>query len=289
MLIIDAHPHVMTASSQRYPHRPVGGQQSSWSRGVELPGGSFAAMMSAAGVAKATLIQTSTVYGYDNRFVADAVAERPGTFAGVCSVDAAADDAPETLRYWIRERGLSGVRLFSAAASLGVLFQVDDPRLDAFWLRAQELAVPVDLQVRYPAMAAVRRVLERYPSVRVVLDHVGGAPVTGGPPYRAASDLLGLAEYGRVYVKFANHNLDAADEAEGSTAEGFLEHVVSAFGAGRVLWGSNFPNTFGRHPATAGTYAAMVSRVAGTVSRLGDDVAARLLGSTARLVYPGLA
>ena len=289
MLIIDAHPHVMTAPSQRYPHRPVGGQQSSWSRGIELAGASFAAMMGAACVAKAALIQTSTVYGFDNRFLADTVAERPGTFAGVCSVDALADDAPDTLRYWIRERGLSGVRLFSAAAAIGVLFQVDDPRLDAFWLRAQELTVPVDLQIRYPAIAAVRRVLERYPSVRIVLDHLGGAPVTGGPPYRAASDLLGLAGYGRVYVKFANHNLDAADEAEGSTAEGFLGHVISAFGADHVLWGSNFPNTFGRYPATAGTYAAMVARVLGTVSRLGDDVAAQLLGETARLVYPGLA
>ena len=158
--------------------------------------------------------------------------------------------------------GLSGVRLFSAAAAIGVLFEVDDPRLDAFWLRAQELAIPVDLQIRYPAIAAVRRVLGRYPSVRVVLDHLGGAPVTGGPPYRAAAGLLELAECDGVHVKFANHNLEAADEADGSTAEGFLERLVAAFGADRVLWGSNFPNTFGRSPATSATYTAMVSRVA---------------------------
>jgi predicted TIM-barrel fold metal-dependent hydrolase len=240
-------------------------------------------------VAKAALVQTSTVYGFDNRFLADAVASRPGTFAGVCSVDALAGDAPGQLSYWIRERGLSGVRLFSAAAAIGVLFEVDDPRLDAFWLRAQELAVPVDLQVRYPSIAAVRRVLGRHPSARVVLDHLAGAPVTGGPPYRAAAELLELAECDGVYVKFANHNLDAADEADGSTAQGFLEHLVAAFGADRVLWGSNFPNTFGKSPATAATYTAMVSRVLGTASRLGEDVAAQLLGGTAQGLYAGLA
>jgi L-fuconolactonase len=288
MLIIDTHPHVMTAPSELYPHQPVGGQQSLWSRDVELDGAAFAEMMSAAGVAKAALVQTSTVYGPDNRFLADTVAARPGTFAGICSVDALAADAPGKLRYWIRERGLSGVRLFSAAAAIGVLFEVDDLRLDPFWLRAQELGIPVDLQIRYPAIAAVRRVLERYPAVRVVLDHLGGTPVTGGPRYRAAADLLDLAGSGRVYVKFANHNLDAADEADGSSAAGFLAHVVAAFGADHVLWGSNFPNTFGKSPATAATYAAMVSRALGTVSLLGADVAAQLLGGTARDVYPGL-
>ena len=287
MLIIDTHPHVMTASSGRYPHQPVGGRQSDWSRGIELDGAAFAAMMDAAGVAKAVLIQTSTVYGFDNRFLADAVAERPETFVGVCSVDPLADDAPGKLSYWIRERSLSGARLFSAAADIGVLFEVDDPRLDDFWLRVQELAIPVDLQIRYSSIAAVRRVLGRYPSVRIVLNHVGGAPATGGPSYRGAAQLLELAECGGVYVKFANHNLDAADEADGSTAEGFLEHLVAAFGADRVLWGSNFPNTFGG--ATAETYAAMVSRALGTASRLGEDVAAQLLGGTAQSVYAGLA
>jgi predicted TIM-barrel fold metal-dependent hydrolase len=288
MLIVDTHPHVMTAASVRYPHAPVGGRQSAWSHGVDLDGGAFASMMSAAGVTKAVLVQTSTVYGFDNRLLADTVGERPGTFAGVCSVDALNDRAPDELSHWIGERGLSGVRLFSAAAAMGVLFEVDDPRLDAYWLRAQELAVPVDLQIRYPAIPAVRRVLERYASVRVVLDHLGGAPVTGGPFYPAAADLFGLAGCGRVYVKFANHNLDAADEAEGSTAVAFLERVVSAFGADHVLWGSNFPNTFGKSPATTATYTAMVARALGTVSRLGQDVAAQLMGGTAQHVYPGL-
>jgi len=34
--------------------------------------------------------------------------------------------------------------------------------------------------------------------------------------------------------------------------------VVAAFGADHVLWGSNFRDTFGKSPATAATYAAML-------------------------------
>jgi L-fuconolactonase len=289
MLIVDTHPHVMVKPSERYPFAPVGGQQSGWSRDVELDGDSFAEMMRVAGVGKAALVQTSTVYGFDNRFLADTVAARPETFAGVCSIDALAGDAAERLSYWITERGLSGVRLFSAAAAMGVLFEVDDPRLDGFWRCACELGIPVDLQIRYPGLAAVRRVLARYEGLRVVLDHIGGAPVTGGPSYDGAADLVAMADFGRVYVKFANHNLDAADAAEGSTAAGFLGHLVQAFGADHLLWGSNFPNTFGKSPATLETYTSMVSRVVTVTSELGSDVAAQLLGETAQRVYPGLA
>jgi L-fuconolactonase len=275
----------MTTASDRYPFAPVGGQQSSWSRDVDLDGGRFAAMMRAAGVGQAVLVQTSTVYGFDNRFVADAVASNRDVFAGICSIDALAPDAADRLTYWITERGLSGVRLFSAAAAMGVLFEVDDPTLDPFWRRASELGIPVDLQIRYPALAAVRDVLDRYEGLRVVLDHIAGAPVASGPP----TDLFAMADFDGVYVKFANHNLDAADAAPGMTAAGFLGQLVDAFGADRVLWGSNFPNTFGKAPATQPTYCALVSRAVTTVSELGPDTAAQILGGTAQHVYPRLA
>lgn len=273
-MIIDTHPHVMGAPSDRYPFAPVGGQQSAWSRDVSLDGDAFFSMMSVAGVDRAVLVQTSTVYGFDNGFLADTVASRPAVFAGVCSIDALAPDAPARLSYWVTERGLRGVRLFSAAAAMGVLFSVDDTRLDPFFSRASELSVPVDLQIRYSGLAAVRRVLSRHTGLRVVLDHIAGAPLDSGPP----RDLFAMADFDRVNVKFANHNLDAA-------RPGFLRSLVDAFGADHVLWGSNFPSTFGKAPATVETYTAMVSRAEAAASSLGPEVSAAILGETARRVY----
>jgi L-fuconolactonase len=280
-MIVDTHPHVMAKPSERYPFAPVGGQQSDWSRDVSLDGDAFAAMMSVAGVGQAVLVQTSTVYGFDNGFLADTVASRPAVFSGVCSIDALASDAPSRLSYWITERGLRGVRLFSAAAAMGVLFEVDDPRLDPFFSRASELGIPVDLQIRYPGLAAVRRVLSRHTGLRVVLDHIAGAPLASGPPV----DLFAMADFDRVAVKVANHNLDAADAVPGLSAAGFLGSLVDSFGADHLLWGSNFPNTFGKAPATLETYTAMVSRAVAAASSLGPEVAAALLGETARRVY----
>jgi predicted TIM-barrel fold metal-dependent hydrolase len=244
--------------------------------------------MSRAGVSAATVVQASTVYGYDNAYLADSVEARPDIFAGVCSIDPVADDAAARLDYWIGERGLHGVRLFATSAGAGTLFSVDDPRLEGFWVAAAKLGLPVDVQVRYPGLAAVRRVLRRYPGVPLILDHLSTPPLSDGPPYRAAADLFELASFEQLHLKVANRNLGHAGEGS-STVTAFLEHLLERFGPDRIMWGSNFPNTEGKAPVTEDTYVSLVHQVVRDVSCFGQDVQAALLGETALKLYPSLA
>lgn len=288
MLIVDTHPHIMTLDTAAYPPAPVGGTQSAWSRGVSLTGAEFAPMMARAGVSAATVVQASTVYGYDNSYLADSVEALPGIFAGVCSVDPVADDAADRLGYWISERGLHGVRLFATSAGAGTLFSLDDPRLEGFWAKAAQLGIPVDVQVRYPGIDAVGRLLERHPGIPVILDHLSTPPLSDGPPYRAAEGLFELAGFKQLHLKFTNRNLDDAGQGE-STITAFLAQLVERFGADRIMWCSNFPNTDGKAPATEQTYAELVERAVRAVSPLGPDVGQALLGGTALTLYPSLA
>ena len=64
--------------------------------------------MDAAGVDKAAIVHSSTAYGYDNSYVADAVAAVPSRFSGVYSIDVVAPGAVEieTFDYWLT-RGCS--------------------------------------------------------------------------------------------------------------------------------------------------------------------------------------
>ena len=73
--------------------------------------------MDEAGVAKAAIVHSSTAYGFDNSYVADAVAAHPKRFTGVFSVDVLADTGPERIRYWVG-RGLSGFRLFTVGSTM---------------------------------------------------------------------------------------------------------------------------------------------------------------------------
>lgn len=284
MEIIDTHPHMFSPASDRYPVVPVGGEQSAWSLGIDLNAEDLVAAMDAADVARAVVVQTSTVYGYDNNYLADGVDRIPDRLVGVCSVDATSPTVAEDLGHWVEERGLVGARLFAASSTAGEIYDLDDSRLDAFWKAADALAIPVDVQVRYTSLRVVDRIARTYPDVSLVLDHIGGAPLATGPFRDVGADLFALAQYPRVHVKFSGHNLDAADRGPASGAE-FIAALVEDFGAERVLWGSNFPNTFGTLPPTIETYQIQVSKALAAVELLDETAQRQVMAGTARTVY----
>jgi L-fuconolactonase len=284
MEIIDTHPHIFSPASDRYPVAPVGGEQSTWSLGIDLDAEDLVAAMDAAGVAEAVIAQTSTVYGFDNSYLADGVARIPDRLHGICSIDATGPTAAADLRHWVEDRGLVGIRLFSASSAAGELYALDDPRLEPFWAAAAELAVPVDLQVRYAALDVVDRIAQAHPDVVLVLDHIGGAPVATGPFREVGADLFALARRPQVNVKFSGHNLDAAERGPASARE-FIAALVEDFGADRVLWGSNFPNTFGALPPTIETYRIQVDKALDAVALLDDTDQRQVMAGTARSVY----
>ena len=118
MSVIDIHPHIVSPDTKRYPLAPLGGTQSTWSSERPTTYETLLKEMDAAGVNKAAIVHSSTAYGYDNSYVADAVAAVPSRFAGVYSIDVLAPDAVRTFDYWlgrglIRANGLLIPRLIN--------------------------------------------------------------------------------------------------------------------------------------------------------------------------------
>ena len=54
-----------------------------------------------------------------------------------------------------------------------------------------------------------------------------------------------LAEYPNVHLKFSSMSIYQSNEGKSSAAE-FFPRLVERFGPQRLLWGSNFPNTYDR-------------------------------------------
>src|SRR6476659_10886080 len=95
MPVIDIHPHSVSPDTQRYPLAPLGGTQSTWSSERPTTYETLIKAMDGAGVDKAAIVHSSTAYGYDNSYVADAVAAVPSRFTGVSSIDVLAPDDVE--------------------------------------------------------------------------------------------------------------------------------------------------------------------------------------------------
>lgn len=205
------------------------------------------AAMDQAGIAKSALVQASTCYGHDNSYIADAVAAHPDRFTGVFSVDVLACDAPEKIRYWVG-RKLTGMRLFTAGSTMpNQADWVDDPRSFPAWECASDLGIPVCMQMTVKAIPQLVRMLERFPKVRVILDHLAKPTLSDGAPYAGATDVFRLADYKNLYLKLTPRTVGEARKGKATHAT-FFPLLVSKFGASRIAWGSNYPASEGALP-----------------------------------------
>ncbi|HEV2627043.1 MAG TPA: amidohydrolase family protein [Pseudolabrys sp.] len=242
--IIDIHPHIVSPDTKKYPLDPLGGTQSTWSTERPTTYHQLLAAMDEAGVAKAAIVHSSTAYGYDNSYVADAVEAVPERFTGVYSIDVLAPDAVKTFDYWLG-RGCTGMRLFTTGSTLPnqATFFVD-PKADPFWEHAQAKNIPVCMQMKQEGIPLLRQIMDRFPKITMILDHFSRAPFEDGPPYAKAQALFDLAKYKQVYLKVTPINVSPKSWGNGAP-ETFFGKMIDTFGAERIAWGSNFPNSVG--------------------------------------------
>ena len=281
MPFIDIHPHVIADDDKRYPRAPLGGHQSDWSRMRPVTTAAMIAAMDQAAVAKSALVQASTCYGYDNSYVADAVAAHPERFTGVFAVDVLAADAPQRMRYW-RGKGLTGLRLFTFGSTMQTQANwIDDPRVFPAWRTAEELGLPICMQMSPAGLPQLIAMVERFPNVKIVLDHLARPELSDGPPYAAASTLFALAQYPGIHLK-ATPRIFTDSRAGKATPESFFTKLVGEFGAARIAWGSNYP-------ASEGSLAELLALARSSLAFLPQGDRDWIFARTAQSLYPALA
>lgn len=278
--IIDIHPHIISADTQRYPITPIGGKRSVWSGERPVSFEDLVAGMDAAGVAKAAIVHSSTTYGFNNAYVADVVEAHTDRFTGVFSVDMVAPDVAQTIRYWA-SRKLSGLRLFTAGSTQDKQQTFDDPRSFAGWDACADLGIPVAISMRKEGMPQLMNLIKRYAHVKIILDHLILPPTEEGPPYAGCQYLFDLAQYGNIYLKFTTNNVRGSTKGK-ATPETFIGKLVKEFGANRIAWGSNFP-------ASTATLPEMLAQAKAVFAFLPQKDQDLILGGTALTLYPVLA
>ncbi|MBB2506284.1 amidohydrolase, partial [Amycolatopsis echigonensis] len=237
--------------------------------------------MDEAGVAHAVLVQATTAYGYDNSYVLDSRAQRPDRFLAVGTVDPLRPDAAEHLAAVTGQGGLSGVRLFTSGSTVptqGEWFAA--PESFPFWEKAAELGVTVCLQMRLgPATEQLVALLERFPAVRILLDHLG-YPDIAASPGDAGAAVANLATHPGLHLKLTHRSLEPL-HAAGKEASAFLDPVLAAFGAERIAWGSNLP-------AAEQSLPELVTLAREVLAEVPEAEQREIFGGTARRLYPGL-
>ena len=280
-MIVDTHTHVIATDTKRYPLAPLYGRQSDWSAEHPLDYPDLIKADIAAGVDKAMLVQASSAYAFDNSYVADAVAAYPERCTGVFSIDAIAPDAVDKMKFWMA-KGLTGMRIYTSGSTQPEqeTFFAEEAAFPA-WHYASDVGLSVCMQMRVKGLPLLETMLQRFPRVRVILDHFARAEAADGPPFAAATPLFALARYPNVYLKLTHRPIEQSVKGK-STPEAFFGRAVAEFGAERIMWGSNFP-------AAKPPLPELIAMARKALSFLPQRDQDQIFYKTALALYPALA
>ena len=110
----------------------------------------------------------------------------------------AADDpaAPDHLTKLVKEQGFQGVRLSPAGDGSGDWIR--GPLMPPLGERCRQLRVPMTILAPITRMPDVGRLIEKFPDLTVVIDHMADCPVDQP---QELEKLVALERYEGVYVK----------------------------------------------------------------------------------------
>ena len=115
------------------------------------------------------------------------------------------------------------------------------------------------------SLPLVSGIVARFPRLTLIVDHIGmrqpPMDVTDDPPFARLGELLDLARHPNVHVKLCGLPSMSREPFPYRDTEPALRRIVDAFGAGRLLWGSDATRFAGRigihrfhHPLTLQDY-----------------------------------
>jgi L-fuconolactonase len=192
-----------------------------------------------AGIGATVLVQAAPTEAETQFLLATANASG-GLVQGVVGwVDCAAADAVARLTLLARDPLLKSVRpmlqdIYDPEWILRPEIQPAIASLPRLGLRLDALVTPVQLPALLP-------LLDRHPDLAVVIDHGGKPPIAAGLWEPWAGCIAALARHRHVHCKLSGLVTEAgAGWSVGSLAR-YVDHLLSCFGAARVVWGSDWP------------------------------------------------
>ncbi|HTM48387.1 MAG TPA: amidohydrolase family protein [Bryobacteraceae bacterium] len=271
MLILDTHAHIYSEDEKRYPPVP---------KPLRPPGntGSLASLersLKANGVAGACIVQATTFYRWDNRFICDTAARTRRWTAAVCTLEPDDPHSPGLIKHFVQKYGIRALRSYPAKDG-----KLDNPAVAALWKACGESGIAVNVLCNRDNADALARMLEKFPRRPVTIDHC--LNLKAGPDHDAIlADLLRLAKYPNAHAKLSYLATGSAEPYPFRDMHDSCARIIGAFTPERCVWGSDFPCELWTPKAT---YAQNLALFA---SELKMETAAReaILGKTARRLY----
>ncbi|MEO5699860.1 MAG: amidohydrolase family protein [Casimicrobiaceae bacterium] len=191
------------------------------------------------GVVASVLVQAAPTVA-ETRFLLDVARGCSGSVGAVVGyVDLDRDDAADEIAQLAGDPYLRGLR--------PMLHDLDDPgwilgpRVDRALEALAASRLRFDALVRARELPALLRMIERHPELPVVIDHGAKPPIASAEWEPWAGWIRRLAAHPQVNCKLSGLVTEAAADWSVDTLRPYVQHLLDAFGSGRLMWGSDWP------------------------------------------------
>ena len=236
MMICDAQVHIWAANTperpwpaRAEPHRaPLGKEE-------------LLAAMDKAGVDRVVIVPPSWE-GDRNDLAIAAAAKYPQRFAVMGRFDPELPGARDLVPGWRAQPGMLGMR-FSFHTPL-LRQPLLDGKFDWVWGEMEKLGIPAMVLFHHEYMHLADKVAERYPGLRLVLDHLGlksAKDVREAANFATLDNVLALARRPNVAAKVSAMPCYADDKTYPfKSVHPHIKRVFDAFGPKRTFWGTDW-------------------------------------------------
>lgn len=228
---IDAHAHVYSSDDVRYPTikspaRPPG------------ISGSFATLKRLADendVSRICVVQPSSFYGWDNRFICDVALAESHSAAAICTLNPEDHSSPALIPYLTNQYGVRGMR--SLPASDG---RIDHPGVRDLWRACADNDITINVSIKRDRAHELACLLDDFPGIRCVIDHCL-LLATDPSIEETLAAMVSLSRHPNTFAKLSSLPSGDAEKYPYLRLHEAYRRIIAVYTSSRCVWGSNFP------------------------------------------------
>jgi len=237
MNLIDAHVHVWTPDTDRYPLAP-GFKKENMKPASFTPEELFK-HCKPAGVGRINLIQMS-FYGFDNSYMLDMIARYPGVFVGTAVIDPHGKDPAREMGE-LAKKGVRAFRIHPKLSGEPIQRWLRPEGFKAMFAAGARNTQALACLIGADALPELDRMCSEYPDTPVIVDHLARIGADGVIRDIDIDRLCAMAKHKNVMLKVGAFYALGKKKPPYEDLIPLIKRAVIAFGARRCMWESDCP------------------------------------------------
>jgi predicted TIM-barrel fold metal-dependent hydrolase len=237
MKFIDAHVHVWTSDTVRYPI--AAGYKAENIEPRSFTPEELFKHSKAAGVGRINLIQIS-FYGFDNSYMLDAIAKYPDVFVGTAVINPLGDDPVREMSD-MAKRGVRAFRIHPKLSQQPAAKWLEPEGYKKMFAAGAKSNQAMSCLIGPDALPELDRMCTAYPETPVIIDHLCRIGADGVIRDADVARLCAMAKHKKVLVKVGAFYALGQKKAPYTDLAPLIEKTIKAFGPERCMWESDSP------------------------------------------------